>query len=83
LNRFLLRRFSLINLNVINKENGDLKDLLLRKKKALIRLMTSILKKKKNLFSYKFSLKNRDYLDFLEDLEEDPKIRENVNIYKG
>jgi hypothetical protein len=79
----LLRRFSLINLNVINKENGDLKDLLLRKKKALIRLMTSILKKKKNLFSYKFSLKNRDYLDFLEDLEEDPKIRENVNIYKG
>jgi hypothetical protein len=45
--------------------------------------MTSILKKKKNLFSYKFSLKNRDYLDFLEDLEEDPKIRENVNIYKG
>ena len=24
-----------------------------------------------------------DYTDFLEDLEEDPTIRQNVNIYKG
>ena len=24
-----------------------------------------------------------EYTDFLEDLEEDPQIRENVNIYKG
>ena len=25
---------------------------------------------------------NRDYNDFLEDLEEDPMFRQNVNIYK-
>ena len=25
----------------------------------------------------------REYTDFLEDLEEDPTYRENVNIYKG
>lgn len=28
------------------------------------------------------SSQDKDYLDFLEDLEEDPKVRENVNIYK-
>ena len=28
------------------------------------------------------SSQDKDYLDFLEDLEEDPKARENVNIYK-
>ena len=28
------------------------------------------------------SVEDKDYLDFLEDLEEDPKARENVNIYK-
>ncbi len=26
---------------------------------------------------------DRDYADFLEDLEEDPVYRQNVNIYKG
>ena len=26
---------------------------------------------------------DKEYLDFLEDLEEDPKSRENINIYKG
>ena len=26
---------------------------------------------------------DKEYLDFLEDLEEDPKSREHVNIYKG
>jgi len=25
----------------------------------------------------------RDYNDFLEDLEEDPSYRQNINIYKG
>lgn len=25
----------------------------------------------------------RDYTDFLEDLEEDPVLRQNVNVYKG
>ncbi len=25
----------------------------------------------------------RDYTDFLEDLEEDPHYRQNINIYKG
>ena len=29
------------------------------------------------------TIEDKDYLDFLEDLEEDPKARENVNIYKG
>ena len=29
------------------------------------------------------SSQDKDYLDFLEDLEEDPKARENVNIFKG
>ena len=29
------------------------------------------------------TIDDKDYLDFLEDLEEDPKARENVNIYKG
>ena len=29
------------------------------------------------------SSQDKDYLDFLEDLEEDPKARENINIYKG
>jgi len=28
------------------------------------------------------SSQDKDYLDFLEDLEEDPKARENINIYK-
>ena len=28
------------------------------------------------------TIEDKDYLDFLEDLEEDPKARENVNIYK-
>jgi nonsense-mediated mRNA decay protein 3 len=28
------------------------------------------------------TIDDKDYLDFLEDLEEDPKARENVNIYK-
>jgi hypothetical protein len=26
---------------------------------------------------------DKEFLDFLEDLEEDPKNRENINIYKG
>ena len=26
---------------------------------------------------------DKDYLDFLEDIEEDPKVREHINIYKG
>lgn len=29
------------------------------------------------------TIDDKDYLDFLDDLEEDPKARENVNIYKG
>lgn len=29
------------------------------------------------------TIDDKDYLDFLEDLEEDPKARENINIYKG
>ena len=32
-----------------------------------------------NLYLLHFS----DYRDFLEDLEEDPQYRENINIYKG
>jgi nonsense-mediated mRNA decay protein 3 len=28
------------------------------------------------------TIDDKDYLDFLEDLEEDPKARENINIYK-
>lgn len=28
------------------------------------------------------TIENKDYIDFLEDLEEDPKNRENINIYK-
>jgi hypothetical protein len=31
--------------------------------------------------SHSFSL--RDYTEFLEDLEEDPVLRQNVNVYKG
>lgn len=26
---------------------------------------------------------SRDYTEFLEDLEEDPVLRQNVNVYKG
>ena len=26
---------------------------------------------------------DKEYLDFLEDIEEDPKSRENINFYKG
>lgn len=29
------------------------------------------------------TIDDKEYLDFLEDLEEDPKNRENINIYKG
>ena len=28
------------------------------------------------------TIDDKEYLDFLEDLEEDPKSRENINIYK-
>ena len=31
----------------------------------------------------KLLIVDRDYNDFLEDLEEDPSYRQNVNIYKG
>ncbi len=29
------------------------------------------------------TIDDKEYLDFLEDLEEDPKNREHINIYKG
>ncbi len=29
------------------------------------------------------TIEDKDYLDFLDDIEEDPKARENINIYKG
>ena len=29
------------------------------------------------------TIEDKDFLDFLEDLEEDPKVREQINIYKG
>jgi nonsense-mediated mRNA decay protein 3 len=29
------------------------------------------------------TIDDKDYLDFLEDIEEDAKVRENINIYKG
>jgi hypothetical protein len=32
------------------------------------------------LFNFIFS---RDYTEFLEDLEEDPLLRQNVNVYRG
>lgn len=42
---------------------------------GLTRLSSSLLKP-----SYSLS---RDYTEFLEDLEEDPVLRQNVNVYKG
>lgn len=38
--------------------------------------LRSILHKSSHSFS-------RDYTEFLEDLEEDPVLRQNVNVYKG
>ena len=33
-------------------------------------------------FFFFYSSGNEDYADFLNDLEEDPELRQNVNVYK-
>ena len=43
------------------------------------RLVLSISSSMNFIFEFVF----RDYTEFLEDLEEDPVLRQNVNVYKG